>query len=210
MTEQTTDYDYVPNLRDDIYKASNIPAIYLNTDIALYPEDCDIEAFQLLKKIQDQCIRFVKERRNLNLYSSRVGNGKTTWAVKIMKNFIDTFACVYDSDCLFISVPEFILLSKNFSDEAQQRYNSLKTRAMTARLVIFDEIASKHSTEFDELTFHTIISHRIYSGKSTIYTSNVLPQDLKKLLGERIADRITGSNTINIELKGGSRRDTTF
>lgn len=206
----TTNYNYTNVLKEDIYRDSNIPSIYLDTEVTLYPEECDIPAFQLLKKIHDECIRFVREHRNLNLYSSNVGNGKTTWAVKIMKNFIETFACVYASDCLYISVPEFMLLSKNFNPEAQQQYNSLKSRAMEARLVIFDEIASKHSTEFDEQTLYTIINHRIYSGKSTIYTSNVSPEDLKKLLGERVADRITGSNTINIELKGGSRRNTTF
>lgn len=200
-------------MRKHYYAESNIPPVYLNSKIELRPETVDVPAFRRLKKIHDESDRFVKQHWNLNLYSSDVGNGKTSWAIKIMKNFIDTYACNWGNyDCVFINVPEFMHLAKSFdSPEAQQKYNNLKARAMTASLVIFDEIASKRSSEFDEQMLYTLINHRINYSKSTIYTSNVLPEDLRKLLGERIADRIAGApNTVNIELKGGSRRNTTF
>ena len=206
-------YDYKQIIRDKIYSESNIPAIYLREDVKLSPEEVDIAAFMRLKNIHDNCIRFVRERWNLNLYSSNVGNGKTTWAVKIMKQYINTWACLYDLDCLYINVPEFMSLRKrSFNNStASAQYDELEERIKEAKLVIFDEIASKHSSEFDEDLLYRLINHRVYGGKSTIYTSNILPDELRKMLGERIADRITGSpNTVNIELKGGSRRDITF
>lgn len=195
--------------REHIYKNSNIPPVYLNRELALRPEAEDRPAFIRLKNIHDDCVRFVKQHWNLNLYSSNVGNGKTTWAVKIMRNYIDTYACNYDIDCLFINVPEFMNLRKrSFGNyDLTQYYNELEQRVMNARLVIFDEIASKQSSEFDEDLLYRLVNYRSTNCKSTIYTSNVTPEELKTMLGERIADRISGSpNTANIELKGGSRR----
>lgn len=207
--EQT--YDYRDIVRAKLYKNSNIPSIYLNTDTSLRPENVDVPAFDRLLNIKNQCARFVREHWHLNLYSSNVGNGKTSWAVKIMKNYIDTYACMYDIDCLFINVPEFMDMRKRSITCYNPQYAELEKRAKEARLVIFDEIASKHSSEFDEELLYRIINYRSSNGKSTIYTSNVLPEELSKLLGARIADRIAGSpNTVNIELKGGSRRNIEF
>lgn len=198
-------------VRNKIYKNSNIPLIYLKSDLGLKPESEDRPAFMRLKNIHDDCVRFVRQNWHLNLYSNNVGNGKTTWAIKIMKNFIDTYACNYDLDCIFINVPEFISLKKRSfsSPEAAAMFNQFEERILNARLVIFDEIASKQSSDFDEDLLYRLINHRTSNGKSTIYTSNVLPEELRKLVGERIADRITGTpNTANIELKGGSRRES--
>ena len=197
-------------MRNYIYKNSNIPAYYLNNNINLSPETEDIEAFYRLKNIENQCVRFFREHWNLNLYSNTVGNGKTSWAIKIVRAYIDTYACNYGNvDCLYINVPDFMALRKRGFDNplARAQFNELQQRAMDAKVVIFDEIASKQSSDFDADMLYVIINHRVANSKSSIYTSNVLPNQLKTLLGERIADRIIGApNTVNIELKGNSRR----
>ena len=210
MTDKLDDYCRAL-IKEHIYLDSNLDASWIKKDIQLSPEDVDFDAFTRLKHIHDDCGRFVKEGWNLNLYSKNVGNGKTSWAIKIMKNFIETYACNWGNyDCLYISIPEFMALSKDFSFEAQAEFRELCKRIKSYSLVIFDEIASKHSTEFDELLLYTLINYRINNQKSTIYTSNVLPEELKKLIGERLADRIAGADrTVNIELKGGSRRKAT-
>ena len=100
-------------MRNYIYKNSNIPAYYLNNNINLSPETEDIEAFYRLKNIENQCVRFFREHWNLNLYSNTVGNGKTSWAIKIVRAYIDTYACNYGNvDCLYINVPDFMALRK--------------------------------------------------------------------------------------------------
>lgn len=211
MTDKLDDYGRAL-VKEHIYLDSNLDASWIKKDIQLSPELVDFDAFTRLKHIHDNCGRFVKEGWKLNLYSKNVGNGKTSWAIKIMKNFIDSYACNWGNyDCLFINVPQFIVLSKDFENpDSRVKYADLKSNAMNYSLVIFDEIASKQATEADMQNLFTIIDHRIITGKSCIYTSNVLPEDLKKLLGERIADRITGAErTVNIELKGGSRRKAT-
>lgn len=209
MTDKLDDYGR-GLVKEHIYLDSNLDTSWIMKDIQLSPEVVDFDAFTRLKHIHDNIGRFVREGWNLNLYSKNVGNGKTSWAIKIMKNFVDTYGCNFCKKCLYINVPLFIALSKDFENpDSLEKYSSLKARAMSAdySLVIFDEIAAKQATEADMQTLFSIIDHRITIGKSCIYTSNVLPEELKKLVGERIADRIAGADrTVNVELKGGSRR----
>ena len=80
-------FDYKEIIRQNIYKNSNIPLRWLNKDIPLQPEIVDESAFRRLKHIMDESPRFVRENWNLNLYSRNTGNGKTSWAIKIMKNY---------------------------------------------------------------------------------------------------------------------------
>ena len=212
MTDRLDDYGRAM-VKEHIYLDSNLDASWIKKDIDLFPEVVDFDAFTKLKHIHDNCGRFVKEGWNLNLYSKNVGNGKTSWAIKILKNFVETYGCNFCSMCLYINVPQFIAMSKDFENpDSMNKYAELKSNAMNRdyKLVIFDEIASKQATEADMQNLFTIIDHRIITGKSCIYTSNVLPEELKKLVGERIADRIAGADrTVNIELKGGSRRKAT-
>ena len=202
-------FDYKEIIRQNIYKNSNIPLRWLNKDIPLQPEVVDESAFLRLKHIMDESPRFVRENWNLNLYSSNTGNGKTSWAIKIMKNFIDNYACVYDLDCLYVNIPEFMNLRRNSFNNyaAQLQYQELERRIKEARLVIMDEVASKQASEFDIELLYQLVNYRSTNQKSTIYTSNIKPHELRKLDGDRIADRITGTpNTVNIELHGGSMR----
>ena len=202
-------FDYKEIIRQNIYKNSNIPLRWLKKDTPLRPEVVDEAAFRRLKHIMEESPRFVREHWNLNLYSSNTGNGKTSWAIKIMKNFIDNYACVYDLDCLYVNIPEFMNLRRNSFNNyaAQLQYQELERRIREARLVIMDEVASKQASEFDIELLYQLVNYRSTNQKSTIYTSNIKPEELRKLVGDRIADRITGTpNTVNIELHGGSMR----
>ena len=202
-------FDYKEIIRQNIYKNSNIPLRWLKKDTPLRPEVVDEAAFRRLKHIMEESPRFVREHWNLNLYSSNTGNGKTSWAIKIMKNFIDNYACVYDLDCLYVNIPEFMNRRRNSFNNyaAQLQYQELERRIREARLVIMDEVASKQASEFDIELLYQLVNYRSTNQKSTIYTSNIKPEELRKLVGDRIADRITGTpNTVNIELHGGSMR----
>ena len=80
-------FDYKEIVKQNIYKNSNIPLRWLKKDIPLRPEIVDENAFYRLRHIMEESPRFVRENWNLNLYSRNTGNGKTSWAIKIMKNY---------------------------------------------------------------------------------------------------------------------------
>ena len=47
--------------------------------ITMSPDKCDYDAFCDLADIKDEIGNFVKRGSNLYLYSTKTGNGKTTW-----------------------------------------------------------------------------------------------------------------------------------
>ena len=50
-----------------------------------------------------------------------------------------------------------------------------------------------------------IIDYRVLSGKSTLYTSNIRPENLPVNVGKRLTSRILANAEI-LEIKGGDNR----
>lgn len=73
------------------------------------------------------------------------------------------------------------------------------------KLLIIDDIGSEKFTEWVRERLVSIINTRVSNGLSTIYTSNLSPEELKEGLEERIASRILGYSGV-IEIKGSDRR----
>ena len=90
-------------------KQSNIPKSKWGVN-KLSPDDCDVEAFIKLADIKDNIVDFVEGGKNLYLYSSTCGNGKTTWSIKLMlQYFNETWDYTgYNARGIFINVPTFL------------------------------------------------------------------------------------------------------
>lgn len=194
------------------YKASGLPLRYMYEDITLYPDTIDKETFRYLKKAHDQCTRFFGSMGSMFIVSQTVGNGKTSWAIKIMKRYMQEHACYYDLDCLFINVPEFLALRKSAINNVDDsiKFHALEKRVKEAKLVVFDDFGCGNTSDFDETFLYTIIDYRWRNGLSGIYTSNVSAHDLRKTMGDRIVDRVVyDSKTCKYWLRGSSRRNMT-
>ena len=81
----------------------------------------DLESFQYLKSVQNSIEKFVESGDNLYIHSPVCGNGKTSWAVKLLKEYL--FRVWYKSDlvcrALFIHVPRYLLaLKDNISEKS--------------------------------------------------------------------------------------------
>lgn len=191
------------------YRETGLPLQYMYENIQLRPEKIDERVFDSLQKIYDRCIYFFSNHGSIFITSQNVGNGKTSWAIKIMKRYIQEYACFYNLDCLFVNVPEFFELRKRSFNNASEQHqlNELTNRIKEAKLVIFDDLAVGKLTDAEENFFYTIIDYRWRNNKSSIYTTNVYPNELKTMIGERTVDRIVNDQkTIRIWLQGSSRR----
>ena len=70
-----------------LYNLSRIPERYRYT-IALKPENGeDLEAFTTLDNYKNDVLSMVDEGRGLYIWGKSTGNGKTSWACKIMSYF---------------------------------------------------------------------------------------------------------------------------
>ena len=174
----------------------------------LEPEDCDFDAFTRLAEIKDSIVDFVDSGNNLYITSSIVGNGKSSWSLKLMLKYFDS---MWDGNGfvprgVFVHVPTFLLKCKDFKNDDQE-FEEMKKRLLDVDLVIWDDIASTAVTGYDISQMLMYIDARVFSGKSNIYTGNIVNRDtMEKALGTKLVSRIWGSNTEVIEFKGGDRR----
>lgn len=172
--------------------------------ISLTPDDCDYEAFCRLLDIKDSIVEFVENGDNLFIGGS-AGNGKTSWAIKILLKYFDE---VWSGNGfrirgLFIHVPKLLLELKDFNNPLPATY---RDNILNADLVIWDEIGDTGISNYDYSQLLALLDNRILQEKSNIYTSNVSSlEEFNKMIGGRLTSRVWNLSE-KIILNGKDRR----
>lgn len=174
--------------------------------------DCDSSAYAELAEIKKHIVDFVNsENNNLFICSRQVGNGKTTWAVRLLQAHLyatRTHAVVNESPTgLFISVPELIANLKDFNTSKAKKYvEYVKNHIDRADLVVWDDLAIEEMSGYDRLQLYVFLNNRIFRKQANIFTSNVDELGwLTDLVGERIVSRSFEVSTV-VKLSGWGRR----
>ena len=177
------------------------------TELRLDETGRDRDAFLQLKQIELDIVQFVNDGNNLYLCSAITGNGKTEWAVRLIQSYIGKIWHKCDLECkaLFINVPRYLLELKSNISKHSEYIDIVEQSILTADVVVFDDIGSKTGTEYEIEHLLSSINNRIDCGRSNIYTSNILPEELQTQLGPRLASRLIGMST-TIELKENDKR----
>ena len=167
----------------------------------------DLEAFKYLKSIQNSVEKFVENGDNLYIHSLISGNGKTSFAVKILKEYFYRIWSKSDLRCrgLYIHVPKYLISLKDNISEKSDYVQHIKKNALDADLVIFDEVGTKSLTSFEFENILTIINARLDYGKANIYTSNLTNEELLDNLGSRLYSRIV-NNSNDVVFVGQDKR----
>lgn len=191
----------------NLYNSSLLPNKYKNK-LLLYTEEVDSESYYELNNIKNNIKDFVDNGNNLYIYSIICGNGKTSWAAKLIKAYFNSIwmESNLENKALFINVPRFLLALKDNISNKNEYIKHVLTNVNNSNLVIWDDIATKSITEFESEHLLSIIDNRISNTKSNIFTSNMDARAVYDLLGARLASRIINSS-INIELKGKDKRN---
>lgn len=197
-------------LKDTYLKNSQIPKRYLQ-DIPLTPSKQDEQVFIELNEIKENIKQFVDNGENLLICSRSCGNGKTTFATKLAKAYIDK-VCNYsfpnNTPVLFINVNSFLNEKKlAINDKVlANKLNGIERSILTAKLVIFDDIADKTLSEYDMNTMYYWLDYRTANLKSCIFTSNQLPEQLKNTLNGKMYSRIVNYSKIKMITDGDHRK----
>lgn len=204
--------EYNPNnlrFQEMLYmiNSSGIPKKVIGT--RLVPDDVDYNQFIRLANIQDNITEFVDGGNNMYLYSGTCGNGKTTWAIKLLlQYFNEVWACNnFKERGLFINVPTFLTKIKTIIGRPDEQFENMRELIEKVDIVVWDDIASTKLSDFDYNTLLTYIDKRTLENKCNIYTGNVSPSELEKYVGQRLTSRILSHSAV-IELKGQDRRKT--
>ena len=123
----------------------------------------DKEAFTELSNIEKNIINFVKEGKNLFIHSYICGNGKTSWALRMVQSYFNLIWPTVSLKCkaLFINVPRFLLALKDNISQKNDYISFIKENIQTADLVVWDDIAAKVGTEFELNYLLSFIDTRI-------------------------------------------------
>ena len=213
---KNTDCWYANNCDDDCLKCVIYPQMKWQFDnsglpkskympIRLTPEPNDVRAFNKLADIRENIDEFVEQGKNLYICGEMPGNGKTSWAIKMLQTYFHYVAegNIFNVKGMFVSVPDLLLKLKDFNNPLSNEY---KENLKSCDLLILDDIAVTGISQFDFLQLFSLVDSRMLAGKSIIFTSNVT--DIRKLedvIGQRLASRVFG-NSIVIEIKGGDMR----
>ena len=175
--------------------------------VLLTPSKKDVQAFIILKEIKDDILNFVKNGESIYIYSDNFGNGKTTWAIKLLQKYFDDIWAGNGFRCrgIFIHVPTFLTKIKEGISRKDEEFETLKSRLMEVDLVIWDDIAATKLGDFDHTNLLTYIDQRKLNQLSNIYTGNLHQDELRDALGNRLASRVWNDSTL-IRFIGADRR----
>lgn len=193
---------------DYLYNEANVPInLRKKIDLKLDADGTDLKEFQQLKSIQDNIEDFVKNGDNLLIHSRTPGNGKTSWALRLLQTYFNRIWLKATLNChaLFINVPYFLIALKDNINEKNDYIQHINSNISSCDLVIWDDIGHKMGTDYEISNLLSMIESRIIYNKSNIYTSNLTDQQLQTALDGRLASRIC-NNSINIILNGGDKR----
>lgn len=165
----------------------------------------DRKSFITLSQIRKDIVEFVDNHRNLYICGKNAGNGKTSWAIRMLHTYFHYCAEGNYENLLgmFVNTTDLLLKLKDFNNPLSARY---LYNLENVDLVVFDDVGITGLSQYDYTQFFNIINKRMMAEKSNIFTSNITTlEELEEMLGSRLASRIYTSSEI-IELKGMDRR----
>ena len=186
---------------EDIYlKNAMIPERYMS-EIVLVPSERDEQTFFELNNIKNNIKDFVDSGKNLLICSNGVGNGKTTWSVKLLKAYIKSVGKIGFSNStpgLFINVNSFLNEKKLAITDSSiaEKIRQTEKNILSAKLVVFDDIADKSLSEYDINMMYYWLDYRTSNLKSCIFTTNQLPDQLKKSLNGKVYSRVVNYSVV--------------
>ena len=156
----------------------------------------DLKMFSRLADIKADIVDFVETGSNLYIASKYTGNGKTSWALKLLFRYFDQIWAGngFRTRGIFIHVPTLLLKLKDFKNPVSVE---LRNNIESCDLVIWDDIASTELSNYDYSQLLLYIDARMMGEKSNIFTGNVVDEsELKDIIGERLASRIFNTSQI--------------
>ena len=184
--------------------------------VGLIPDDVDVDAYERLAEIRESiydCVYPEQDYKNILICSKNAGNGKTTWAIKLLQQYFISIASYSYLDpeegimhgC-FVPTTQFIHDAKQFGRPVYERYEKLADTADKAEFTVFDDVGAAEYTKYDYTTLLVAIDRRVFAKKCCVFTTNLTTkEDMVKKVGERLADRIWDTSEI-IEFKGDGVR----
>lgn len=200
------------------YEAAGIPEGYRNIYLDNSPAKDDQEdVYKALGAFINTFSKDDVQIKSLYLYSKSPGTGKTTTAIAVLAEFLrrrflyhakkgETIPEVLGLFCDINEMQtQYNLATMSNRDVELGRIRDDIERYSSAPMLVMDDVGVRSSTESFRAMVHSIINRRVTNNLPTIFTSNVLMEDLETVFDARLRDRIADQN-ITLAFKGSSKR----
>ena len=170
----------------------------------------DEKVFDDLVKLKKDLLNWVNQGNNLYLWSEGFGNGKTSWALKLLKNYFNLIWPTTDFVCrgLFISIPVFMRAYKDQFKKQDEYFDFLLENIPEADIVVWDDVGYASVSDADFKILSSFIEERYLNEKSNIFTGNLNRDELITQLGKRMTSRIWDKSE-HLEFKSSDFRGFT-
>ena len=185
---------------EELYKESNLGTMLKNQtfdkfDFNMYSDEkidgTELTAKDNMKEIYDECRSFVNgfdtNHANLIMYGPP-GLGKTFLSSCIANSLIEKGVDVFYQSAGQI----FTALDGVRFGRGTEADNYLADRIIAAELLIIDDLGTEFINAMSVSELFRIINTRLLAQKSTIISTNLMMNDIKKNYSERVLSRIAG------------------
>ena len=177
--------------------------------LVLDSDKSDYNSYATLNKFKESIMNNIEDNVNLYIYSEITGNGKTSWAIKLLTEYVKRNWIniqINSRPVLFINVPQYLLELKLNIRSQSEYVQIVQDNFLKADLIVWDDIGTKTASDFElEYLLSMIDNRQRLERKIDIYTSNIIPTELQKYVGDRLASRILNTSQL-IEFKGQDKR----
>ena len=183
---------------NNLFELSGLPKKYFEPQ-HLVKREVDAECWDWLEDVRNNIVEEVQRGLNIVITSTTVGNGKTSWAVRLLQRYLAETAL----DGRMVEKGMFVVsaqLLTEFGDynyfqtmkEFLERFEKLKT----CDLLVIDEIGGGSLTKASYPYLYDLVNYRVDNNLSTIYTTNYTDEEVINLLGQRLYSRIYDTSVV--------------
>ena len=183
---------------NNLFELSGLPKKYFEPQ-HLVKREVDAECWDWLEDVRNNIVEEVQRGLNIVITSTIVGNGKTSWAVRLLQRYLAETAL----DGRMVEKGMFVVsaqLLTEFGDynyfqtmkEFLERFEKLKT----CDLLVIDEIGGGSLTKASYPYLYDLVNYRVDNNLSTIYTTNYTDEEVINILGQRLYSRIYDTSVV--------------
>jgi DNA replication protein DnaC len=183
---------------NNLFELSGLPKKYFEPQ-HLVRREVDAECWDWLEDVRNNIVEEVQRGLNIVITSTIVGNGKTSWAVRLLQRYLAETAL----DGRLVEKGMFVVsaqLLTEFGDynyfqtmkEFLERFEKLKT----CDLLVIDEIGGGSLNKASYPYLYDLVNYRVDNNLSTIYTTNYTDDEIIDLLGQRLYSRIYDTSVV--------------
>lgn len=177
---------------------SGVPKKYLVPQNLVLRKADDL-AWEWLEDYRSNVVSNVEQGRSIVITSSTVGNGKTSWAIRLLQRYIAETALdgVLDVKGVFCVSSSMLEIFGDFGYfETSIEFFNYLNRLKTCKLLVIDEVGSGRVTQVSYNHLYDLINYRVDNNLCTIYTTNYSDDKIQDVLGQRLYSRIYDTSTV--------------